>query len=94
MNNDINPKKEQQSMIKHLFYDISSDSSLYQEYDGSKMAEQFSNSINQFNLDFIISNELEKQFSAAETEAERHRFEQGLKMGLRLMAFAMGNKNT
>ncbi len=93
INMNINPEKEQQSIIECLFYDISSDSSLYQEYDGSKMAKEFSNCIKQFNLDFTISNKLEAQFSAAETEAEQHGFQQGLKLGLRLMAAAMNGTN-
>lgn len=81
-------------MVERLLYAAMGDTELYTENDDSAASSRFSSSLEKLNLDFPTRNNLEEQFTNAKNEAERHGFEQGLKMGLRLMSFAMGDKNT
>lgn len=81
-------------VLERLFYALMSDEELYAEHDDSAVFAAFSSSLQPLGLDFPTRDNLEEQLANAENEAERHGFEQGLKLGLRLMACAMCNQNT
>lgn len=66
----------------------------YTEHDDRELSTIFSAALERAIPEFKTRNNLEEQVAELENSAERHGFEQGLKMGLRLMSFAMGDKNT
>lgn len=81
-------------MVERLLYAVMGDTELYTEHDDRELSTIFSAALKQAIPEFKTRNNLEEQVAELENSAERHGFEQGLKMGLRLMSFAMGDKNT
>ena len=73
-------------VLERLFYDTIGDKELYTEHDDSAASNRFSSSLQKLGLDFPTRNELEEQLANAENEAERHGFEQGFRLALRLTA--------
>ena len=82
------------NILERLFYNLMGDKQLYEEHIDREASERFSSDLKALSLDFNTRNNLEEQLANAENAAELHGFEQGLKIGLRLMAFTIGDQDT
>lgn len=81
-------------MVERLLYAVMGDTELYTEHDDRELSTIFSAALKQAIPEFKTRNNLEEQLANAENAAELHGFEQGLKIGLRLMAFTIGDQDT
>lgn len=79
------------NILERLFYNLVGDKQLYEEHIDREASERFSSDLKALNLNFNTRNNLEEQLANA---AELHGFEQGLKIGLRLIAFTIGDQDT
>ncbi|MBP1580204.1 MAG: hypothetical protein J6B57_08965 [Oscillospiraceae bacterium] len=84
------------NIIESLFNTILDGSTpeLYEEQKPCQENEVLYELMNRMELDKNTSDELFSLYSNATLKAEQHGFEQGLKLGLRLMASAMNGKDT
>ena len=82
-----------ENIIESLFNTIldGSKPELYKEMKQCQEDEAMSELMNRLGLDPKTSDELYSLYSVSAMKAEQHGFEQGLRLGLRLSAFAFGD---
>lgn len=82
-----------ENIIEGLFNTIldGSKPELYKEMKPCQEDEALDELMNRLELDCKTSNELDSLYSNSALKAEQHGFEQGLRLGLRLAAFAFGD---
>ena len=81
------------NIIESLFNTIldGSKPELYEEMKPCQEDEALSELMNRMELDSKTSDELYSLYSNSALNAEQHGFEQGLRLGLRLLAFAIND---
>lgn len=84
-----------ENIIESLFNTILDGSApeLFEELETCQEDEALNELMNRLELDCKTSNELYTLYSNSALNAEQHGFAQGLRLGLRLMAFALGDKD-